>query len=250
MEPVLALAGGAGGLALLAGTMAAAGVVRGFTGFGTALIFMPVATTVIEPALAVLILVTTGMAVWPVLLPPAWANAARGEVAWMGAAALVATRLGVAALRLVPAEALRWLVAVAASLTLAALVSGWRYRARVGRAGLAAVGAASGLLGGATGLGGPPAILFYLAGPSRAVQVRANTILFLCVLDIAILANLALQTRIGGAALGLCAALALPYVATTLMGQALFRPELERTYRGLAYALIAAAILVGLPLGG
>jgi hypothetical protein len=80
--------------------------------------------------------------------------------------------------------------------------------------------------------------------------VRASTILFLCILDIAIVANLALQTGIGGAALALCALLAVPHVGTTLVGQALFRPERERTYRAVACALIAAAILAGLPMGG
>jgi len=250
MEAVIALAGGAGGLALLAGTIAVAGLVRGFTGFGTALIFMPVATSVIDPALAILILVATGMAVWPVLLPGAWRLADRRDVAWMGAAALVAAPLGVAALGLVPEAALRWGVSVVAALTLAALVTGWRYAGRVGWPGLACVGAASGVLGGATGLGGPPAILFYLAGPSGVAQVRANTILFLCVLDVAILANLVAQTAIGGPALALGALLAVPYVATTLVGQALFRPGHARAYRALAYALIGGAILTGLPLWG
>lgn len=247
-EAVLALAGGPAALAALACTIAAAGIVRGFTGFGTALVFMPVAGALIDPPLAVLILVVTGMAVWPVLLPRAWGRAARGEVAVMGAAALLAVPAGVAILAALPQQTLRWVVAVAATLTLAALVSGWRYTRPVGRAGLAAVGASAGLLGGATGLGGPPAILFYLAGPSGAERVRANTILFLCVLDISIAAALLLRFSFGWAELAFCAVLAVPYAATTLLGQRLFRPERERAYRAAAYLLIAGAILTGLPL--
>ncbi|RDC71085.1 sulfite exporter TauE/SafE family protein [Rhodovulum sp. 12E13] len=247
-EAVLALAGGVAPFAALACTIAAAGIVRGFTGFGTALVFMPVAGALIDPPLAVLTLVVTGMAVWPVLLPPAWGKAARGEVAVMGAAALFGVPMGVALLAALPVETLRWVVAVAAALTLAALVSGWRYTRRVGRGGLAAVGASAGLLGGATGLGGPPAILFYLAGPSGAERVRANTILFLCVLDISITVALLLRFSFGWAELAFCAVLAVPYAATTLLGQRLFRPERERAYRGAAYLLIAGAILMGLPL--
>jgi hypothetical protein len=245
---VLELAGGPLPLLVLAATMAVAGIVRGFTGFGTALVFMPVAGILIEPALAVLVLVTTGMAVWPVLVPPAWGKGDRGEVAVMGAAALFGVPAGVALLATLPVDALRWTVAVAATLTLAALISGWRYSRAVGRPGLAAVGASAGLLGGATGLGGPPAILFYLAGPSGAERVRANTILFLCVLDISITATLLLRFEFGWRELAFCALLAPPYAATTLLGQRLFRPDRERAYRAAAYALIAGAILAGLPL--
>jgi hypothetical protein len=145
---------------------------------------------------------------------------------------------------------LRWAVAAAASLTLAALVSGWRYTGRVGRAGLLGVGASAGVLGGATGLGGPPVILFYLAGPSGAERVRANTILFLCVLDIAITFTLFLRFAFGAADLALAALLVLPYTLAILVGLRLFDPARERTYRHVAYTLIALAIVAGLPLWG
>ncbi|MEO1677446.1 MAG: TSUP family transporter [Pseudomonadota bacterium] len=250
LAPVLALTGGAGALALLMAVMAAAGLVRGFTGFGTALIFMPVAGGLIDPGIAVLVLVISGIAVWPVLLPRAWGQGARGEIAVMGVAAIVLAPAGVALLDIVSQDALRWVIAAVAGVTLAALVSGWRYRQRVGWPGLAGVGAAAGLIGGATGIGGPPAILFYLAGPSGADRVRANTILFLCMLDIVILTNLAIQREITGAQLALCALLALPYCTTTLIGQGLFHPERERAFRAVAYVLIALAVTAGLPIWG
>ena len=245
---MLTVAGGPGALAALAVTLALAGLVRGFTGFGTALVFMPVAAALIPAELAILILVTTGMAVWPVLVPGAWHAAAKREVAWMGAAALLFTPLGVALLASLPEAALRWAVAGAAAATLAALVSGWRHARPVGPAGLLGVGAASGLLGGATGLGGPPAILFYLAGPSGAARVRANTILFLCVLDVAIVTSLLARFDVTAAHAALCGLLAIPSLLATRAGQRLFHPARERLYRRGAYALIAASILAGLPL--
>lgn len=248
MSALLTAAGGAWALAALAATLAVAGLVRGFTGFGTALVFMPVAAALIPAELAILILVTTGMAVWPVLVPGAWRVAARREVAWMGAAALVFTPLGVALLSVLPETALRWAVAGAAAATLAALASGWRYARPVGPAGLLGVGAASGVLGGATGLGGPPAILFYLAGPSGAARVRANTILFLCVLDIAIVTSLLARFDFSASHAALCAVLAVPSLIATRAGQRLFRPGRERLYRHAAHALVAGSIVLGLPI--
>ena len=42
--------------------------------------------------------------------------------------------------------------------------------------------------------------------------------------------------------------LLLPYGAGNLIGQALFKPSQEGIYRNVAYALIAMAALVGLPI--
>jgi len=238
------------GLAWLAATFILAGLVRGFTGFGTALIFMPVGAIFLPVPVAIVIVTVSGMLTWPLIVPQAVRVADRREVVMLAGAALVTAPLGVWLLSWVERDILRWLVAAAAALTLLALVSGWRYRGRVRGAGLGAVGAVAGVLGGTTGLTGPPVILFYLAGQLEAVRVRANTIVFLALLDIGILANLAIRGLVDATALWLAVLLALPYAAGMVVGQRLFRPERERAFRGLAYAVIAGAILTGLPLFG
>jgi len=143
---------------------------------------------------------------------------------------------------------IRWCVAVIATVTLAALISGWRFSGRVSRPQLAGIGAAAGGIGGLTGLTGPAVILFYLAGQSAAATVRANTILFLAALDLVIVANLVVRGAVDAALVTLALLLALPYVVTSLIGQALFDPHHERLYRLVAYAVIALAVLSGLPI--
>ncbi len=237
------------GLLLLTGAILLAGLARGFTGFGTALIFMPVATHVVPMPVAMVALTLTDMVSWPVIVPKALKQADRREVLILTLAAVVATPLGVLLLGLVEEGALRWIVSGLVLATLLALISGWRYRGRVTTAGVVAIGAAAGLLGGSTGLAGPPVILFYLAGAAAAaVVVRANTILFLALIDIAILANLFLQGRVSSEALWLGALLVLPYAVAMLGGQALFRPGRERVFRLLAYSFIGLSALAGLPL--
>jgi uncharacterized membrane protein YfcA len=236
------------GLPWLAATFLVAGLVRGFTGFGTALIFMPVATVFLPVPVAITLVTLSGIATWPIIVPRAARAADRGEVLLLAGAAIVAAPLGVWLLTRADGTALRWLVAGAASLTLAALVSGWRYRGRVSWPGLGAIGATAGVLGGTTGLTGPPVILFYLAGPHGAATVRANTILFLAVLDIGIVANLLARGLVGWPALWLALLLAVPYGIGIAGGQGLFHPGRERAYRRLAYGVIALAIVSGLPL--
>ncbi len=229
-----------------------AGVVRGFAGFGTALVFMPVAGAVLPPAEAVVVMVMTGLLSAVMLVPPALPLADRREVAVLAGAAVLAAPLGLWGLTRVDPSALRWGIAVAAALTLAALVTGWRYRGRVGPAGLGAVGAAAGVLGGLTGLTGPPVILFYLAGQGTAATVRANTILFLAALDIALMVQMLGAGIVGARGLALGAVLALPYAAGMRLGVRLFRPVAggggEAAYRRVAHAVIGGAILAGLPL--
>jgi len=236
------------GLLWIAGTFLAAGLVRGFTGFGTALIVMPVAATFLTMPLAIAVVMFAGMFTWPLIVPRAVREADRREVLMMAGAAILTAPVGVWLLTVIEREGLRWVVSVAAGLTLVALVTGWRYHGRVRGAGLAGVGGAAGILGGTTGLTGPPVILFYLASTRPAAIMRANTILFLALLDLGIIANMAVRGLIDWAVIPLTATLAVPYGLGITVGQGLFHPDLEKLYRRLAFVVIAAAILIGLPL--
>lgn len=250
MPEALASALAAPGLLWLALAYTVAGVVRGFTGFGTALIVMPLAGAFLPMADAIVVLMVTGIGSWPVILPRAWKIAQRREVGVMALAAVLCAPLGIALLVWLDALTVRWVVSLAAAATLLALVTGWRYRGQVSRGGLLGVGSASGVLGGLTGLTGPPVILFYLAGQGAAAQVRANVILFLSCLDIGIVVNLLMRGMVGLDAIWLGVVLALPYMATITLGQWLFRPSLEKGYRWAAYGVIFLAILSGLPIFG
>ncbi|EAQ10450.1 hypothetical protein BD830_103225 [Maritimibacter alkaliphilus HTCC2654] len=236
------------GLAWLAVTFVFAGVVRGFSGFGTALIFMPVGAIFLPVSTAIVVVTITGVVTWVLIVPRAFREADKAEVGVLALAAVAAAPLGVWMLTWLDREVLRWTVAVVATVTLAALVSGWRFGGRVRWPGLGAIGATAGVLGGTTGLTGPPVILFYLAGPSGAAKVRANTILFLACLDIGIIVNLLARGLVGWAEVTLAAVLAVPYALGIALGQWAFRPEAERGFRAVAYGVIGLAIVTGLPL--
>lgn len=224
-----------------------AGIVRGFTGFGTALIFVPLAGMFLAPQMVVAVITLTGIASTAALLPRAWGQADRGEVMVLALAALVTVPLGLWLLGRLDPVTIRWIVAAVAAITLAALVTGWRFSGAVSRPALLAIGALAGVIGGLTGLTGPVVILFYLAGQAMAQTVRANTILFLASLDVVIVVNLLLRGAVEGAVVLLALTLAVPYVTTTLIGQRLFDPRHERLYRWAAYGVIALAVTSGLP---
>lgn len=236
------------GLIWLMLAIGAAGIVRGFTGFGTALIFVPIAGIFLPPAVIVAVMMLTGLASSGALIPRAWGQADRREVGLLAFAALLTVPLGLWLMARMDAHIVRWIVAVVAGLTLPALVTGWRFSGQVSRRGLVGIGGVAGVLGGLTGLTGPAVILFYLAGQAAVQSVRANTILFLGALDVVIVANLLLRGAVAWSTVILALALAAPYFITTLIGQALFDPRHERTYRWVAYSVIALAVISGLPI--
>ncbi|PVA09793.1 hypothetical protein DC366_11775 [Pelagivirga sediminicola] len=231
----------------LALTIAVAGVVRGFSGFGSALIFVPVAGIFLPPVHVIAIIALVEVASIAALVPRAWGQADRRQVGLLVLAALPTIPLGLIVMDALDATLVRWVVAGFAGGTLAALVLGWRFSASVGVGITLAIGAAAGFMGGMTGLTGPVVVLFYLAARQSARTVRANTILFLGALDLAIVVNLGLRGFDDFSILWLGAILAVPYFIAMMVGQALFHPEHERLYRRAALGVIALSVLVGLP---
>ena len=248
MPDALAQALATPGLGWLIVTITGAGLVRGFTGFGTALIFVPVAAQFLPMTEVILILATTGIFSTAALVPRAWPVADKSEVAWLAVAAALMVPVGLWVLGLLDPVIVRWLATGIVAATLAAVVTGWRWHGRLGWPGRVAIGGAAGTIGGMTGLTGPMVIIFYLANARSAHAVRANTILFLSALDLVLVANLVLSGRATAPVLWTAVLLSVPYLATTLIGQSLFDPNRERAYRWIAYGVVGLAVITGLPI--
>lgn len=238
------------GLWFLVAAAAVAGLVRGFAGFGTGLIFMPMAGTVLAPVAAIAVM--TAMDVLGLLpqLPRALARAERAEVARMTAGAALLLPAGLALASALPVEAFRWGLSALALAMLALIATGWRWRGPVGPGLGYGTGALSGFLGGASGLAGPPAILLNVASDRPAAVIRANLLSYLVLFGGLLVAVFLATGAAGRAELALAAVLALPFAAASLIGARLFDPARESLYRRAAYLIIAASALAGLPLWG
>jgi len=237
------------GLPFAATVSLLAGLVYGFAGFGSALIFIPLATLVLPPAVAIAAFSLSALASLVTVVPAAWAAADRRAVGVMLGASILVTPLGVLVLRFAPEDVLRTIVASLTLATLAVLVAGWRVPLSAGLRARAGIGVLSGLAGGATGLNGPPVILFNLGTEGQPVAVtRANLTLFLTLSSLAILPQLWVQGVLPARALGIGAVLLIPYGIGTWAGARIFRPERAGLYRRLAYALIGGAGLAALPI--
>lgn len=237
------------GLLPVLGIVIVAGLVYGFAGFGSALIFMPVAVAFLPPKIAIAAFQVSAFSSLFTVVPAAWKVADQRATLLMIAACLVTIPLGIWILKTTDVTPLRWAVLGVVSITLAALIMGWRLRRRPSTPLRVAVGAASGVLGGSVGLLGPVMILFNLSGGDRAEVVRANTLCFLTLSSVFLPVIMWLQGAMPPQALWLGLILLPLYAVATWAGKLLFNPAQEGLYRAVAYAIIAASIVMGLPIG-
>jgi len=174
----LDIAGPAGLWGLVGSALAvlAAGFLRGFVGFGAALIVVPVLSLTFSPAVATPIACLSGLPSVIQLLPTAIRHAERPFVAPIAVAAFLAAPLGTWLLVIADPDLLRIAIAIGVLAMAALLHWGWRIRRRPGAPALAAVGAAAGLIQGVAGIGGPPAVAMALARAGDAQAQRANVI--------------------------------------------------------------------------
>src|SRR3981081_4306107 len=138
------------------------GTARGFSGFGSALIFMPLASSMAAPRLvAALLLVIDFVAAAP-LIPNAWKQADRRGPAVMVAGALIGVPIGTLLLSRLDPVTTRWIISAFVFALLMLLLSGWRYRGKDHAAIAVGIGAASGLCSGLAQTGGPPIVGYWL----------------------------------------------------------------------------------------
>ena len=83
------------GLVWLIITVIFAGLVRGFVGFGTALIFMPIAASVTSPIWAIIIMMSFDIFGPLALLPRAWRDGEPAEVSLLVVGAIIGLPIGV-----------------------------------------------------------------------------------------------------------------------------------------------------------
>jgi len=250
MPEALALALAEPGLIWVCGAALLAGLVHGFAGFGAALIYMPLATIFLHPALAVAAFSFSALASLVTMVPGAWKVADRLAVGILLGACTLFAPLGILALRFAPADAIRVAISVVTLVTLVALISGWRVPVSGGRWWQAGAGALAGITGGSTGLNGPPVILINLGTVQPVAVTRANLACFLTFSSLALLPLFWLQGLLPPHAIWVGAVLFVPYFIGTGLGTLVFNPDWAVIYRRFAYGLIALAGIGGLPIWG
>ena len=237
-------------LALVAAVAFAAGLARGFSGFGAALIFVPLAGTLIGPKQAAPVLALIDLIFAAHLIPDAWRRGDRRDVLIMLTGALVGVPAGVAILRNFEPLTLRWMIAGMAAAMLLLIVSGWRYHGRPHPSATIGVGAISGLFSGIAQIGGPPVVSYWLGAGHEPRRLRANIILFFAANGVLSFITYLWGGLLTAGVLKISIVAGPVYGVGTFLGTRMFGLASPATFRRASIILITLAVVISLPVFG
>lgn len=221
-----------------------AGMVRGFAGFGAAMLMTPIFSALYGPAVGIALCLLLEIAVALPLVPRVLPLVDWRRIGLLLLAAAAGVPLGTLVLTAVEPEPMRWAISAIILSAVAMLASGWRFSGRPNAGATLAAGATSGFLNGLSGMAGPPIAFYYLAGTDSAASVRANLTTYFVFVDLLALTAFVSRDLIGWSTGVQALFLAPAIVLGGLIGERLFPLASEAFYRRLALLL-----LVGVAIG-
>lgn len=225
------------GVLALGGTIVA-GLMRGFAGFGAAMVMAPVFALLFGPAQTIAIIILMEVLVTAQVLPGVWREADWPLVLWLAVPAALAMPLGSWTMQAVDADLIVRAIGALVVGFVVILALGWRYHGPRPRPLTVAVGALSGYMMAATSVGLPPVIVYLFSGAGGAASNRANTITYIALTVVALITVMAVQGLVGVPVLVRVALLMPVYVVAVWGGTRLFRQSSERLYRIIALAVL------------
>jgi len=227
-----------------------AGMVRGFSGFGSVMIMAPVFSALYGPVIAVPVVLLADLMISLPLVRSVYKDALAAMVRQMLLAAIFGSLAGFALMRLLPGDTLATLVAI----TVLVFVGLMALQSQLKAAPTAATaqqnylaGSLSGLFGSISGMSGPPAVLLMLRTSAPAFTVRATLIVYFMLIDSVLVALYTVQQgRVEMVWLSLSAVALIPMMFGAWLGSRLFHLASEQMFRKLTLGLIACSALTAL----
>lgn len=234
-------------LLLLGVAVLLAGLSKGFSAFGAALVFMPLAGVVVGPLMAAPIFIVIDCFATLPLVRLNWHKADRPAVARIGISALMGLPLGICMLMLVDQTLIRWAISSVCLASVSLLIFGLRFSAKPTGLATAVTGAVSGIFQGVAQMSGPPVLLLWIAEGHTKEAIRANALLYFAGLTFASLILFLAMGILTWTTLTYSLLLLPVYGCGLMIGSRLFKRTNERYFRVISFSLIVGAAIAGLP---
>ncbi len=221
-----------------------AAIIRGFSGFGFALVAVPLMSMIMPPSSFVPVIF--GMQVIAVL--PGLGQILQGaqwkQIVPLIPGGFIGTWGGLLILYRADPEVIGFVIALAVVIVAVFLLKGFRFQRHFRNTEIAFIGLFAGLLNGSAGLPGPPVILAQLATPNTDTMVRSNLIIFFTILSIFGIISIIAGGNLNETHCYLMAATAPFLIAGTWLGGRLFNnPKMVLHYRRICTYLL---LIIGL----
>jgi uncharacterized membrane protein YfcA len=162
-----------------------AGLLQGMTGFGLAMVVVPILSLFISPKVVVPILILNGFVLNIMVLWNAWRWVKLKYIWPLMVAGAAGAPLGAYILIALDANVLRLLIGIAAILFAFAFMRGYSRPMKHPKLGMVPVGLFSGMLGSSITIAGPPIILFLTNQGIEKQVFRANIVAYFMVIGLA-----------------------------------------------------------------
>ena len=235
------------GFWLPAAVVLVAGLMRGFAGFGSAMLMAPIFAILFGSADMVVTVVAIELVVSLQLFPQVRRHADWRLLTPMSIAACAAMPMGVWLLASVDKNTIVTAVSAIIVAFVVLMWTGWKYTGRRTTVATVAVGAVSGAMMATTSVGGPPVLLYLLSGNDPPEVNRANIVTYYFLTQV-LLIVIVLATGVAGwKALARAVVLFPVMVLGAWAGGRLFHGlASERIYRNVALAILFATGVFGL----
>ena len=161
-----------------------AAFIRGYSGFGFSALAVTSLSLILPPAEVVPTAFLLEIVASIFMLPMVWRSIDWQKLNLLVLGVLLGTPAGVLFLAGIPQDPVRFTISGLVLVACFMLWKNFRLQSEGGRIRLLVVGAFSGLVNGAAGIGGIPIVLFLLSGSIRAEVLRATLVAFLLCSDI------------------------------------------------------------------
>ncbi|MGQ0607925.1 MAG: sulfite exporter TauE/SafE family protein [Chloroflexota bacterium] len=227
-------------LAIFAGAF-----VRGYSGFGSSMIWVSSLTLAMPPTMVVPVVLALEVLASAHLLPKAWSAVDWRSVAPLVLAASAATPLGVWLLATIPARPMQAVIAAVVLVAAIVLWTGYTFMRVPGRTVTIATGLVSGVINGSTSAGGPPIVIFYFSTPIGMHATRASLIAYFLFIDAMGVGVAALSGLVSTESLLRIGLLLPPLLVGTALGSRQFLKTSPATFRRAALVLLMALGIAG-----
>ncbi|MCH9671073.1 MAG: sulfite exporter TauE/SafE family protein [Gammaproteobacteria bacterium] len=216
------------------------GFMRGFVGFGGAVVSIPVLSIAFGPLTAVPIAAVMAFPALFQLLPDAIRYGDKHFIGPVSVGVLGAAPIGCLVLVSSDPYLMKIAISLLVLLTVALLARNWRLPGRLNPALLLGVGAVGGIIQGAAGMGGPPAVAMALARAGSATQQRGNVLGVMTTMSFSSLFPLWYFDLFTREAMLIGVILLPVYSGSAWLGARRFSQDGERYYRRVALGILAA----------